>query len=398
MSKIKKIYVKNIKSVVEQELDLNGASAIVTAGNNKGKTTVLSALTDRIKSQKPEIVLRQGETEGVSFIELTTGERFTWEIKSDKEKLTFHTKDGIKMNLKRDISKKFFSESFDIDKFLNEGPKKQTEMLQKTLGIDLSDVNSRYEEAYNNRTYLNRHRDELKPLAQTEVDTTLPDQETDIQSLNDEYKNALKRNSEIDNLYSKHDEKIHVVERLKKEIEDLKKQLKNEESELKDLTNNLKNVRKIDTQDIERKINEAQEKNREIAKNNKAKEDQALYKKAEAAAKKADDEVKAIEQERVNILSQTKLPNGIELTSDGITVDGLPLDRKQLSLSKIYITALKLASLNLSEVKTLYFDAAPLDKNSLSEIQKWAQSQDYQLLIEKPDFDGGDIEYQIIKE
>jgi hypothetical protein len=38
-----------------------------------------------------------------------------------------------------------------------------------------------------------------------------------------------------------------------------------------------------------------------------------------------------------------------------------------------------------------------LDKNSLLEIEKWAVENDLQLLIERPDFDGGEIEYQILE-
>lgn len=80
-----------------------------------------------------------------------------------------------------------------------------------------------------------------------------------------------------------------------------------------------------------------------------------------------------------------------------ITVDGFPLDRNQLSTSKLYTAALRIASMNLGEVKTLYFDASFLDNNSLRDIYQWAEAQDLQLLIERPDLDGGDIEYQLIE-
>ena len=51
--------------------------------------------------------------------------------------------------------------------------------------------------------------------------------------------------------------------------------------------------------------------------------------------------------------------------------------------------------MNVGEVRTLFFDASYLDKNSLAEIQQWANSEDLQLLIERPDFDGGEITYQL---
>ena len=71
---------------------------------------------------------------------------------------------------------------------------------------------------------------------------------------------------------------------------------------------------------------------------------------------------------------------------------------QKISSSAKYICALKLGALVLGKIRTLHFDCSPLDKNSLMEIQKWAEANDLQLLLERPDFEGGDIKYQIIEE
>ena len=44
----------------------------------------------------------------------------------------------------------------------------------------------------------------------------------------------------------------------------------------------------------------------------------------------------------------------------------------------------------------MHFDASYLDKNSLSDIQLWADQNDLQLLIERPDFEAGEIKYEVI--
>ena len=90
------------------------------------------------------------------------------------------------------------------------------------------------------------------------------------------------------------------------------------------------------------------------------------------------------------------MPDGFGFDDDGITYNGFAFNKEQLSSSGIYIAALKLAALGLGEVKTLHFDASFLDKNSLAEIETWANDNNLQLLIERPDFEGGEIEYQII--
>ena len=82
MSKIKKITVSNLKSVSSLTADFNGCTAIVTGGNDKGKTTFLRGLIDRIMGNKPEIILRKGENEGFAECELTTGEIFRWNFEN----------------------------------------------------------------------------------------------------------------------------------------------------------------------------------------------------------------------------------------------------------------------------------------------------------------------------
>ena len=46
----------------------------------------------------------------------------------------------------------------------------------------------------------------------------------------------------------------------------------------------------------------------------------------------------------------------------------------------------------------MHFEASSLDKNSLKEVQEWADKNDLQLLIERAEFEGGDIKYEIIEE
>ena len=47
MTKISKISVTNLKSIQHQEIEMNGASIIVTAGNGKGKSTLTKSFFDR---------------------------------------------------------------------------------------------------------------------------------------------------------------------------------------------------------------------------------------------------------------------------------------------------------------------------------------------------------------
>lgn len=391
MTKINRIYVKNIKAITEQEVNLAGCSAIITAGNNKGKSTLLNILPDRIRSQKPSMIIKDGEKSGSAEIELDSGDRFVWNVKQNKEELIHINNDGVCSTSVREMSKRFFPEKFDIDKFLSESPKKQAEMLQKLAGIDFTELDKQYKAAYENRTYINRKLKEQGEVTNPIADDSLPDEKIDIDTLQTEVNEAYQHNGKLKDTQDHLDSVLNEIDKLKIKIQQL-------EEESGELNGYLSKHDYIDIHQMNHDLREAIETNKKIDEIERNRARVSEYQKMQQEAVKADELVKSIEQQRKDMLAKANLPDGIAITDDGLQVDGLPLDRKQLSLSKIYTTALKLAALTLGEVKTLYFDASPLDKNSLLEIEKWARDNDLQLLIEKPDFDGGEIRTEIIKE
>src|SRR5699024_2858522 len=132
---------------------------IITGGNNKGKSSFLRSIQDRMRQIKPDVILKDGESDGRAEMELTTGERFVWEFNNRTkidEKQTFITKDAIKTSVTRDIANRFIPKTLDIDKFLNDSSKAQRETLQKIVGIDFSELDAAYKQAYEDRTYANR--------------------------------------------------------------------------------------------------------------------------------------------------------------------------------------------------------------------------------------------------
>ena len=102
-----------MKSISEQTLDLKGASVIITGKNNSGKSTLINLVWDRLVGIIPPVAIKRGETDGVGVIELTTGEKFTYEAREGKsDKITFTTREGIAVPSVREISRKFFPEKF----------------------------------------------------------------------------------------------------------------------------------------------------------------------------------------------------------------------------------------------------------------------------------------------
>lgn len=407
MSKVKKITVSNLKAVSALTADFNGCTAIVTGGNNKGKSSFLKSLPERLRGNKPDLVLKAGEKEGFAEWELTTGEKFIWQFDKKKEKLTFITERNIRTSLTKDISTHYFPAVFDVDTFLNSPPSKQKAVLQKLTGIDFTEIDKLYKEAYENRTWANKKLADEKAKLEF-IDPMLPAEELPTDDMEKEIAGIDSHNQR----YS--DFKIRLAERVK-QVQDNEKEITELEAKvqaIKDKNIGLqteiekgntwladdKNKLKLNAEELKKNLADLKEKNKEIAANNKNKDQQLVVDKCEEDAKGADAEVKRIEAEKLDVIKNASMPDGFGFSDDGITYNGFDFTKEQLSSSGIYIAALKLAALGLGEVKTLHFDASFLDRNSLTEIEQWAEENDLQLLIERPDFEGGEIEYQILSE
>lgn len=407
MAKIKKITVSNLKAVSELSADFDGCTAIITGGNNKGKSSFLRSLPERLRGNKPDTVLKQGEKEGFAEWELTTGERFIWSFDKKKEKLTFITERNVKTSITKDISTYYFPPVFDVDTFLNSTPKKQKEVLQKLTGIDFTEIDQIYKVAYEARTYANKKLAEEKAKRQL-LDPNLPNEETPTEELEKEIAGIDSHNQRVVDFKARLEEKKKMVADNENEIEELLTKIEaikeKNNAIMVDITKgnvwlaDEKNKLKLNAEELKAQLAELKAKNKEIADNNLTREHHKVVEKCEQHAAEADAEVKRIEAEKLDVIKNASMPDGFGFSDEGITYNGFEFNKEQLSSSGIYIAALKLAAIGLGEVKTLHFDASFLDKNSLAEIEKWANDNDLQLLIERPDFEGGEIEYQILQE
>lgn len=411
MSKVKRITVSNLKAVSELTADFNGCTAIITGGNNKGKSSFLRSLPDRLRQQKPDKILKEGEVEGFAEWELTTGEKLIWEFNSTTkqgEKLILVTKEDIKTPITREIASMFFPKGFDIDKFLSSSSRQQKEQLLQIIGVDLSEIEERYKEAYENRTFIKKTYDNLL-VQKIEEDPEAPKEAIDTSEIVSEI-------SSVDVHNERYQMVIKGIEEKKQSVEDYKEQIKELQSRINTLQDNIK-LTEVDIKNgeewiskdknkpkdevyvksLKAKLEDAEEKNKKFENNAAALKINLQIEESRKEVEKAENLVKDILKEKDDVIKASKLPQGFEITDDGITYTGLPFTKEQLSSSRIYIGALKLAAMAVGRVRTLHFDASFLDKNSLKEIETWANQNDLQLLIERPDFEGGEIEYHILE-
>lgn len=445
MSKITKIHINNFKAIAEKEMDFKGCTAIIIGGNNKGKSSFLKGIQERIRGIRPDIMIREGEKAGSGELTLDTGEKFIWEFNdAGKDKLIFQTKEGFKTPSTREIGKKYFPPMFDIDRFLQSSAKEQTIQLQKIVGLDFTDIDFRYTAAYNDRTEKNRLAEKfhakikemlevpkVEPVDLTELTQKKVAERTRLNNLYLQNKNSNEcaRNKWMEEKKAI-DESTNIFNQQQNEIASLHMQgvkalnlllecgyngtevsafliklqesaqpIKVAESLYPNEPEYIQEMPDDSTlQEIDNQILAAQTTNQRAAEYQNYVDYVLQVEQAKIEAENSDSIVKAIEFERKQMVEKANMPKGISFATDGgILVDGLPLNKEQISTSKLYCAALRLASLNLGEVKSIHFDASTLDKFTLGEIQEWANENDMQLLIEKPDWDGGEIRYELIE-
>lgn len=444
MSRIVKISLTNFKAISDLEMDFKGCTALITGKNNSGKSSFLRGMIDRIRFIRPELKVKQGEKEGRGELILDSGEKFVWEFDDiSKDKLTYITDQGRK-SVTRELGEQFFKPTFDIDKFLLSSPKEQVKILQKLVGLDFTEIDKRYQVAYDRRTERNREAEiyhvKLEKMMKVErveaVDMTglSAKKEAEKNKLNALYlenkaENEAKRKAweeskqNIINECSKFNDLQRAKEKSHSDCFDaltvlIRNGYKGHEAEA--FVNDLRLTIKPDMvaselfpeqptyieempdrtelDKIDAQLLAASETNAQAQKWMEYQDYKAETEAAKDAADEADVLVKNIEHERQMMINSAKFPEGITISLDGIIqVDGFPLDKNQISTSKLYCAALRIASMHIGEVRSLYFDASFLDRITLYEIYAWAQENDLQLLIERPDWEGKEISYELIE-
>jgi len=442
MSKIQTIHIQNFKAIGDLEMNFNGATAIITGKNNSGKTSFLKGIVDRIRFIRPDVMVKQGEKEGRGELVLDSGEKFVWNFNTEgTDKLTYITEQGRK-SVTKEFGAAFFPKMFDIDVFLQSSPKQQVEQLQKLVGLDFTEINKRYQIAYDRRTERNREAEiyhvklekmmRVDKVESVNLDSLKAKKKSESDKLNALYlenktKNEITRKRwEVEKNTIDLDCTVHNdVQHKKREIltqcvgalgilkaagfdggdefiESIRNKIAPSKNAIdlypKEPTYIEEMPDRLELDKIDAELLAASETNAQAQKYQEYQDYKAETEAAKDLALEADGLVKNIEHEREMMINTAKFPEGITISLEGIIqVDGFPLDKNQISTSKLYTSALRIASMNMGEVKTLYFDASFLDKVSLSEICDWAEKQGYQLMIERPDYDAGEIKYELIE-
>jgi len=224
-SKVKTIEVVNYKAIGKLAADFNGCTAIVTGKNGSGKSSFLRGLSDRLRGIKPDVIVKQGESEGKFTMELTTGEKFEWSfdnVTKGGERLAFYTSDNIKVGITKEIANRYFPPLFDIDKFIKASGAEQNLMLQTLVGIDFKSLDAQYKTAYDDRTFANKKLKDAKVLLDP-INEILEKQEIDILPIQTEIAGMDTHNERYNNVAKGIEDKRNDIKDNQADIERLQK-------------------------------------------------------------------------------------------------------------------------------------------------------------------------------
>lgn len=317
--KINKLEIENVKRVKAVKIEPTANGLTVIGGNNsQGKTSVLDAIAWALGGDRyrPSTPTREGSTIP-PIIKLTLSNGLIVERKGKNSDLKVIDPTGKKAG--QQLLNEFVEElALNLPKFLQATNKEKAQILLNVIGVgeQLSTIELKEQELYNQRTTIGRIADQKKKYADEQpfyIDAPkelisaneLIKQQQEILAINGE--NQRKREN-----VAKIEYKFHVVN---EEIARMKKQLHEKEEEFLQLAEDLETAKMnaldlLDqsTEELEKNIQQIDEINLKVRMNfakSKAEEDAKQYKDEYDALTI---QIEDLRKEKIELLNNADLP------------------------------------------------------------------------------------------
>lgn len=425
--KIVELRAENIKKIsavlIRPKEDDN--VVLITGKNDAGKSSIMDCIAMAIGGEKliPKEPVKKGKK--TATIRLDLGEYIVTRHWTNPytSYLKVKSKEGGTYG-QRLLDKFVGSLSFDPHEFTNMDKRKQKETLLGLvkLDIDLDDNAKQRNEAYQERTIVNREikkleaelsgMGELSKEIEEEISTTdvikrLEDAQ-DVINKNQDEKRKLEKLKDVDTQIIK---ELKINEKKIDEIKEKIKYLENEklalEKEQKELQQNIKDSKKNieeqkticselkepDIEAIKKELQDAEEYNKSIIVKKKQRENYEKI-KAELEIKQKDSDaltkrIEFLDNQKEDALTNAKFPiEGLGI-DEYVTYNDIPFE--QLSLSQQLKVSLAIAMALNPKLRVIrIMDGSLLDSKNMKIIEEMAKDKDYQIWIEKVD-ETGDV-------
>lgn len=400
---ILELHVENVKRIKVVNIKPLTNPVIIGGMNGQGKSSVLDAIMYAMTGAKalPEKPIREGQDE--LNITVTLDDyiitRTCYRKKNGEMGSTVEIK---KTNGERISSPQTFLDSlagkmvFDPLEFSRLKPKEQLERLKAFVDLDFSEMDGRKQSAYDERTNVNR---EIKFLESKFVDGTpaLEQKEISIEALLKELEEISAKNREYERVNTDLSRQLEAFNRVKRDIslteakivalqDDLKKlnvQLQKERDLLSDLQILSDSGSVIDQSEINQKIKNAENINRQLRQSREQREIQGKVRELKTKSQSFTHQIEFIDKGKERAMAEAIFPvPGLGFNENGITFNGLPFDQAS-SAQRLRVSLAMGIALNPKLKIMLIRDGSLLDEESLQVISEMGQETDTQLWIER---------------
>lgn len=413
--------IKNFKNITSRVIDINGMSLLVLGRNGAGKSSFIQALMSVLDSKvipSEPIRIDKGEDE-VSSIEVTIGNDLKKYILTvyftpgnKKGRLVVTNEAGEVMKTPATFVKGLIGNiSIDPTKWLNESAEKKLKLVKQLTGceLDIDKINatikdqkavmkSKKEQAEEMEAVLKNHGYSQEQIEK--YSNAIP-----IQPIQDELTNISKSMETYSGVEGKmkafkkaiEDSDKTIVERRKK-VDELKAQIVAQEAliedEFKEIEKNKANLVKGDewfkthakpsVDEINKRLQLANEHNIHHEKINKHADQQRLMLKAKEAVATIKADIETLEKNRSDLISKSQLPiPGFTFDDDQIYIDGLPLEKGQLNTARLFDVAIDVAIAMKPTLKVVFLHEASLfDPENLKTIIQKIEDKGYMTISE----------------
>jgi DNA repair exonuclease SbcCD ATPase subunit len=390
--RILKLQAENVKRLRAVEITPDGNLVVVSGRNEQGKTSVLDAIWFALGggpalrgTPKP---IRDGED--AARVTLDLGALIVtrkW-TSDDKSYLSVSTRDGAQYKSPQGILDDLVgSLSFDPLAFTQMTPADQRDTLQALIGFDPTELDEARTAAYESRTDINRDIQRVKGTLfdLPETPEGLPDAEISIRDVATEYEGAVDQKREND----KWREQLSMMEQESKVREATMRRLRAEHEvareELASLERRVDDLVDPDLDAMLQRVNDTDETNAKIrTAAQRVAVEKDLQQILEASAKLSS-KIYGIDAEKAAALQDADMPiDGLTIEDTGVTYHGIPFaqcsgaERLRVSLAMAMAINPKLRVIRI-------MDGNLLDRDNLKMIADLAETNDYQIWMERID-------------
>jgi len=392
--KIKSVKVENIKSIKHLKFFVPDNYLEVVGKNGAGKSSVLDAImmTFMGKRHFPVDPLRHGEVNGGTVIETSNPDlTVVLNIIDGKSTITVKGKDGGSFKQSR-LMEAVGDLSFDPLSLALKTHKERIDILKRMLPADYLAKMEEYDRKCS--YFYNVRRDEGRKLKEMGKPEKVPEiEQADVSKLVAEKDEILRYNMQIDskikereqaeNKIWKIDERVASIDEQIKKLELERSSLASEKAEILEAIKDADEIpEKKSTDEIDEQLAQANETNRRYSLYQEYKRVLEKYSEQEDRVKEAESELEKYRTLKKELASSVEMPvKGLEVTDDKIFYNGVDFDGLATS-ERVRVAAKIGMSLN-SELKTIFVrDGSLLDEDSLKELKKFVNDNNYQLIVE----------------